>query len=631
MYPTTSEKRRSAQIINEIKKRKVNSTNLQSETNEKSEACKQRNEKDFMHIDDNDSDSSGSSIHFEDSGKNLKDKLAEWSVVYNISCNALNALLKVLKPEIPDLPSDYRTLKCTPKEVKCVSFKSGQYVHYGVKDSLTDFFEKNIFTESCLDLNINIDGLPLFKSSKVQAWPILININKTESVLVAGVFVGNSKPIDVNEYLGEFVTELNCLVEEGITYKTTDFIVRVRSFICDAPARSFVLGVKGHSGFYSCIKCQQRGETCQNRIIYRVQDSLPRTDDQFRKRTDTNHHNLTCPLKVEELPINVVNQFAFDYMHIVCLGVVKTFLNGWIKIRNKSYSLSKDNIALLDQNLCSVKPGICKEFARKPRSVSEIDRWKAVEFRQFVLYTGPVVLKGVLTDARYKHFLQLSVAIRILCDKNLCITKNLCAKKLIIEFVKKIPDLYDDTFLKFNFHCLTHLADEVLFYGDCLESFSAFKFESYLNKVKQMVHKGNQVVVQIYNRLVELSLHTTIASTINNVIIKKNSSGIVTSIQSNTLFLSLSPPDNLYMLESKVYQIEMFFEINKILHVQSREVLHLNDFFDSPLKSGLVGITTSDILSLGLSSVIHKIVDTNINKALCLPCSQTFAIFSLLH
>jgi len=244
----------------------------------------------------------------------------------------------------------------------------------------------------------------------MQAWPILINVDRTSPVLLAGVFCGESKPKDINEYLNLFISELSSLISSGFVYKSNHYEVKVRAFICDSPARAFVLGSKSHSAYFGCHKCYQRGKSFQRRIIYQLQESLPRTDAQFRNRTQVEHHNILLPLKIEELPLDIVRQFPFDYMHTVCLGVMKSMLNGWIKIRGQSYSLSKEKIDYLNNLFMSLKTDISKEFARKPRSILDMDRWKAVEFRQFLLYTRPVVLKGVLTESRYEHFMQLSIA-----------------------------------------------------------------------------------------------------------------------------------------------------------------------------------------------------------------------------
>jgi len=37
------------------------------------------------------------------------------------------------------------------------------------------------------------------------------------------------------------------------------------------------------------------------------------------------------------------------------------------------------------------------EFQRKPRSLLHYRQWKATEFRQLLLYTGPVIFKNILS------------------------------------------------------------------------------------------------------------------------------------------------------------------------------------------------------------------------------------------
>jgi len=69
--------------------------------------------------------------------------------------------------------------------------------------------------------------------------------------------------------------------------------------------------------------------------------------------------------------------------------------------------------------LLAMRDHIPTDFCRQPRSLTETDRWKATEFRLFLLHCGPVVLKGILPDTFYKHFLLLFVASTILTDKNL--------------------------------------------------------------------------------------------------------------------------------------------------------------------------------------------------------------------
>lgn len=126
---------------------------------------------------------------------------------------------------------------------------------------------------------------------------------------------------------------------------------------------------------------------------------------------------------------------------------------------------------------------ICKEFVRKPRHMTEMERWKGTELRQFLLYTGPIVLLNVLPKHMYMHFLALSVAIRILSGEKWCQTLNQYAHELLTWFVTEYKKIYGDHNVIYNVHNLIHLASDVKNFGS-LESFSCFKYESYLGKIK---------------------------------------------------------------------------------------------------------------------------------------------------
>lgn len=56
------------------------------------------------------------------------------------------------------------------------------------------------------------------------------------------------------------------------------------------------------------------------------------------------------------------------------------------------------------------------DFARRPRDLDCLKKWKATEFRLFLLYLGPIVLNKVFNKNRYMHFMSLHVAITILAS-----------------------------------------------------------------------------------------------------------------------------------------------------------------------------------------------------------------------
>ncbi|XP_049316698.1 uncharacterized protein LOC125779397 [Bactrocera dorsalis] len=309
-----------------------------------------------------------------------------------------------------------------------------------------------------------------------------------------------------------------------------------------------MLGVKGHAGYSCCTKCIQRGERKENRMIFHYQNHPLRTNINFWQRTDVSHHNQQSSLEIEKLPIDVIQVFALDYMHVVYLGVMKALLGSWIKVKNCNYSLQQNDIRKLNTEFQSIACYIPRDFCRKPRDLKEIDRFKATEFRQFLLYTGQVVLKDILSEEMYIHFLQLSLAMRILLNAEDCVQNNKCAEELIKDFLLRVPVLYDDLMLTYNCHCLSHLARDSMHFGS-LETTSAFKFENKLGKIKKLVKKKNNVPSQIYNRLVEQSVH---GNHHTNIVSKKStvqSDGTYKFVKTKNFYLSSIAPENFYLVQ----------------------------------------------------------------------------------
>jgi hypothetical protein len=141
-----------------------------------------------------------------------------------------------------------------------------------------------------------------------------------------------------------------------------------------------------------------------------------RTDESFRHQFDAAHHHQTSAFC--ELPIDLIKTFTIDYMHQCCLGVMRKLLITWL--RGKSdVRISAGQAHQISEKFIALRRFVPKLSARTPRSLCEIDRWKATEFRLFLLYFGKFVLKGFINEDSFENFMTLSVAISILFSPTL--------------------------------------------------------------------------------------------------------------------------------------------------------------------------------------------------------------------
>ncbi|EAT34372.1 AAEL013379-PA [Aedes aegypti] len=113
-----------------------------------------------------------------------------------------------------------------------------------------------------VSLNINIDGLPIYKNSANHFWPIIANIHESPHIppMILGIYYGPSKPKDANEFLSPVVTELSALLDSGVPINGHRISLGIRAFICDTLARGFIKCDKNFNGKHGCIKCTTKGK-----------------------------------------------------------------------------------------------------------------------------------------------------------------------------------------------------------------------------------------------------------------------------------------------------------------------------------------------------------------------------------
>lgn len=568
--------------------------------------------------------------------RHVRDNLAQWAVKHSIAHVALNDILKIFSPIFPGLPTDARTLLCTPREVCLKTLSNGNYYHFGltnaIKKSLTLWQQSN---QQLMELDFNIDGIPLYRSTSTSFWPILGRISGfSQKPFIIGIFCGSKKPSPLNDFLYDFIAELKNLVINGINIGNNKINVTVRSFICDAPARSYIKCIKSHTGYYSCERCQVQGSYFGDRVTFPATKSAPRTDSSFAALECDEHHLTVSPLT--EIPgLGMVSNFVLDYMHLICLGVMRKLLFIWVSGNVPSLKMPSKIVDEISDRMTDISDYIPVEFSRKPRTLREIKRWKATEMRQFLLYTGLIVLKDKVDEAIYQNFLLLHSAVFILIHN---IAEVDLAEQLLQIFVSHSIELYGQTFCTYNVHSLLHITDDVKRFGP-LDTFSCFPFESFLGQIKNMLRSTAKPLQQIVKRISELQLEDGQSVLLEGGVKFKghHSDGpLVEILSSGTQYKQLVTTsftlkinragDSCCFINNSVCVAQNFVEHNGSKYIIYKMYKYKDDAYNYPFPSQKL-----KILSVShLSRILYYTRIENINcKCISLPVKNNVYCFSL--
>ena len=158
-------------------------------------------------------------------------KLANWHLTNNISLKATSELLTILQHCHPDLPKDARTLIEKKSAQEVASMGNGLFSYFGLIDIAKDYILNNPFVLN-IDLILNFDALPVFRSKESSFWPILARFRNCKQVFIIGVYFGDSKP-PLHPYLNQLIMDLQHFYSTGTMVNNT-FYKLVVKVVCNS-------------------------------------------------------------------------------------------------------------------------------------------------------------------------------------------------------------------------------------------------------------------------------------------------------------------------------------------------------------------------------------------------------------
>ncbi len=396
--------------------------------------------------------------------------------------NELLAFMKTMPPETQTaLPKDCRTLRppCIPYSKRTVP--PGRIIYFGIS-AVLNMPGVDLFDKSATDvrLTINFDGLPLFRCANgVEFWPILGCIDEYQVFLIA-LYEGKTKAFCSNDYIRDLVEEICYLRVNGLTVNMKTYRFWLYRMPMNAPARAYILGIKGHTGYNCCPRYYTHG--CLLKLTGRKRKVICYTEINAKLRqsqdfhiyfqfTEDSHSMVTsispdenlndihnhsdeednsegeddskeddCVEEDEcEVPTKyrLPNHIHGHHIHLTILTKIESFdlvkavpfdymhflcegvVKRWLKMLLKGpFKLSNENIEEISKRLLRIGNKCTPaEFQRKPAPLEDLASWKATQYRMFILYIGVAVLVNMLDEEKYLNITLLTYTIRLMTRK----------------------------------------------------------------------------------------------------------------------------------------------------------------------------------------------------------------------
>ena len=320
-----------------------------------------------------------------------------------------------------------------------------------------------VIEQNQLLLNMNIDGVALFKSRKLSVWPIWVEVfnlppklrSKFDNHLLLGLWKGIEKP-NWETLLKKTALEMELFLDknmffEGLGYCSVEFLY----LICDMPAMALLCCVQQFNGYYGCPYCYIKGIHQNHRMLYPVsQGFVKRKNSEYNENANSKNYGVKALSPLSKF-FGIPWEVPIDPMHQIFLGAAKTLAQVIIS------KVTKNSKADFESNL--LKSMVPYENLHKAKSMKEVKYWKAADFRLFFFHIGPLLVRqNYIKDMKLLElFNRLSLAIRFLSEH--FVTEYLLsyAEKQIKLFCLLFLRVFGLESQSFNLHTIRHLIDQV--------------------------------------------------------------------------------------------------------------------------------------------------------------------------
>ncbi|CCO34038.1 hypothetical protein BN14_08130 [Rhizoctonia solani AG-1 IB] len=394
-------------------------------------------------------------------------------------------------------------------------------------------------------LAIMTDGIQIFDQGSSETntcWPIMAqNLNlppeeraQMRNLIPLGVIPGPNKPKDFDSFLVPLVKEFITLAGGIEVYNTMNgetLTLRVHPTIVsgDMQAIKYLMNFKGPNAQVPCRECLMIGCYHQGKKTYYIPLAEPlrpgsvtlqsydahnlplrtdkRTAAQTKKIMETvrvgladdlrKKYGICGPSILDRIPsLSRPSSYPHEFMHLFLLNHGPALFSLWTNTHSgisdaghEQYLISHADLVLIGTETVGATYLIPAKFIRPfPNIESSRHLYNAELWSFWLIYIGPVVLCGRLSQKYYKHYLKFVQILKCLLQLENTTHRIKQLKQEIVEYVEEFEEYYYQydydrlSVCRLTLHALLHIADDVLRCGPVWVTWS-FSIERYCREI----------------------------------------------------------------------------------------------------------------------------------------------------